>query len=134
MKGMSMFKKIYFLSVIGLAISFVIAFSSIEALSQKGGKGRYRKVSLTKGAKKNGYTVTQHGRNEYFLQIFGAEDPLTKKRVEGEKEVEFKCKEPSLSKVPYIHRLFFSNGNTQPKKIECLLLVSPRIIILEEDN
>jgi hypothetical protein len=119
--------------IIVLMVSFIISFSTIDLFAQKGSKGRYRKVSLTKGAKKNGYTVTQHG-GEYFLQIFGAEDPLTKKRVEGEKEVEFRCKEPSLSKIPYIHRLFFTNGNTQPKKIECLLLVSPRIIIPEEND
>lgn len=124
-------RKICVSVIFTLTVQLVVAVSASDSFAQKGGKGRYRKVSLTKGAKKNGYVVTQQGRNEFFLQINNAEDPLTKKRLEGEKEVEFKCKEPLLSNVPYIHRFLFSNGNTERKKIEFLILITPRIIIPE---
>jgi len=122
-------KKINALMSFVLALSLIVAFSAIDSFAQKSGKGRYRKVALNKGAKKNGYTVTQQGRKEYYFQINSAEDPLTKKRLEGEKEVEFKCKEPVLSDLPIIHKLLFNNGNTDRRKIECLNLITPQIII-----
>lgn len=108
-------------------VSFI---STIETFSQEGGKGRYRKVALTKGAKKNGYTVIQHGRDEYFLQVNGAEDPLTKKKLEGEKEVEFRCG----ANVPIFKKLLFRNGLSRSEKVECLILISPRIIIQKETD
>ncbi len=51
-------KKNYISLLIALVAVFIIFFSTTDSFGQKGGKGRYRKVALTKGAKKNGYTVT----------------------------------------------------------------------------
>jgi len=123
-------RKIYGLLI---GISFIIAFAAIDALAQKGGKGRYRKVPLTKNAKKNGYKVTEPSRQQYFLQIFGAEDPITKRKLTEEELVEYKCRE--MLKNIQKRILFDFNGNSGLIKIECAevdLIMKPQILLLDE--
>ena len=122
-------KKIY---VPLIAVSFVIAFSAIDVVAQKGGKGRYRKVSLTKDAAKNGYKATEPSRQQYYLQIFGAEDPVKKRVLTGEELVEYKCRE-ILKAIA--RRIIFNNGNTERFRIECSeadLITKPQILLLDE--
>ncbi len=56
--------------------------------------------------------------------------PITGEPVEGEHKFEYGC--PGLGKIPYVSRLFLNNGNAKTKT-ECLLLITPRIIIQEEE-
>ncbi|MEK7722994.1 MAG: hypothetical protein AAB336_01475 [Acidobacteriota bacterium] len=122
-------KKLYGLLI---SVSFIITFSAVDVFAQKGGKGRYRKVALKKDAKKNGYKVDEQSRQQYFLQILGAEDPLKKRVLSGEELVEYKCRKilEILEK-----RILFENGNSRLIKIECAevdLIVKPRILLLDE--
>lgn len=127
-------KKIYSSVLMILAVSFIIGLTVTDSFGQKGGKGRYRKVGLTKDAKKNGYKVTEQGRQQYFLQIFGAENPITKRRLSSEELVEYKCREilKMLEK-----RILFENGNTGLTRFECSeadLTVKPQILLLDEPD
>jgi hypothetical protein len=132
-KRISMFKikrrKIYAPLMFALMVSLVIAFSVTDSFAQKGGKGRYRHISLKKGVKKNGYTTLQRGANEIFVRVVGAEDPNTGKKLEGEKKLEYKCK---LNDIPIVTSLLFSKGVSTPQKVECLILITPRVIVLED--
>ena len=125
-------KKIYNVLAISIALCFVVGLSAADSPAQKGGKGRYRKVSLTKNAAKNGYKVTEPSRQQYYLQIIGAEDPLKKRVLTGEELVEYRCRE-ILKAVE--RRILFNNGNTEPFRIECSeadLIIKPQILLLDE--
>lgn len=122
-------KRIY---VLLIAISFIIGMSTIDAVAQKGGKGRYRKVPLTKDAAKNGYRVTEPSHQQFYMQIFGAEDPVRKRRLSAEELVEYKCRE-ILNNIE--RRIVFNNGNAGPFRIECSaadLITKPQILLLDE--
>jgi hypothetical protein len=126
-----MFKINKIISLLIIA-GFIVAFSATDSFAQKGGKGRYRKVALTKDAPKNGYKVTEPSRKQFYLQIFGAEDPLKKRVLTGEELVEYRCRE-MLNAIE--RRIFFNNGNTEPFKIECSeadLILKPQILLLDE--
>lgn len=118
-------KKIY---VLLTAVCFVIAFSAIDLFAQKSGKGRY--VTLKRNERKNAYkTVMEIG--VIYFEAENVQDPLDGKPLRGEKDLEYKCTADSL---PLIKKLLFSNGRSNRQPIECLVLISPRIIILDEGN
>lgn len=84
-------------------------------------------VDLTKDARVNGYTITEH--NKVFLfKAINVRHPDTGKELEGKHKVELSC-----NKIPYITRLLFNKGNSETRSKCLLLLVTPRIIIQEED-
>ncbi len=112
------------------AVSLVLAFSATDLLAQKAGKGRYRKVSIQKDARKNGYKITTEGNVTYF-EARQVEDPLTKKLLEAMKELEYRCRaDGPFTRVP----LIFSAGNTPRTRVPCPILFEPRILILDVDE
>lgn len=111
------------------AVSFIVAFSATDLFAQKGGKGRYRKVSLKKDARKNGYKITLEGNVTYF-EAKQVEDPLTKKLIEALKELEYRCREDEpLTRIP----LTFTAGNSSRVRISCSLPFEPKILISDEN-
>jgi hypothetical protein len=115
--------------VLLITISFVAAFSAIDSYAQKSGKGRYRKVSLNKDARKNGYKITVEAAVNYFEAV-EVEDPLTKKLLETLKKLEYRCRQDEpLTTIS----LTFSRGNSRRVRVPCVILIQPKIIIKEDD-
>ena len=80
------------LVAVAIAICFVIGLSAVDSFAQKGGKGRYRKVTLKKDARKDGYKKITI-QNVSYLQAINAQNPETGKPVEGRQKLEIKCTE-----------------------------------------
>ncbi len=87
-----------------------------------------RKVVLTRNARKNGYTTTKAG-DAFSFQAGEVDDPLTKKLLEGAKELEYRCK---TSEPPAKIGLQFSRGISNRITVTCLVLTEPQILILGE--
>lgn len=85
-------------------------------------------IPLTENARVNGFRVKKEG-DGFVIEVEGAQSPITGKPVDGEQKLEHQC--PDLTKVPYINRLFLNKGIGKAKS-ECLILITPRIIIQEE--
>jgi hypothetical protein len=108
--------------VLLITISFVAAFSTVDLFAQKSGE---RYVSLKRNARKNGYrTVTDNG--VVYFEAENVEDGGT--QLQGEKKLEYRCQ---LNELPILKKLLFSNGRSNREKVECLVLITPRIIISE---
>lgn len=90
-------------------------------------------IPLTRNGRVNGYTVTQKGPNDFEFGATNVQDPVTKKPVTGNGQLQYKCGQaPPLKPIPYIGRLFVNKGNSDHIKVECLILITPRIIMQEE--
>ena len=85
-------------------------------------------IPLTRYGKINTYSVRETGSKTFEFTAINVEDPVKKKPITGEVELQYKC-----GRIPYINRLFLRSGSSQPLKVECLVLVTPRIIISEEE-
>ena len=81
-------------------------------------------IPLTRGAKVNGYTVTQKRPGSFEFGAVNVQDPVTRKPVTGNGSLQYKC-----GQFPYIGRLFFNKGNSDHIKVSCMVLITPRIII-----
>jgi len=77
----------------------------------------------------NGYQVKKDGTG-FVINVENVKHPITGDPVDGEHKLEHQC--PTLAKIPYISRLFLNTGIGKAKS-ECLILITPRIII-QEDN
>lgn len=86
-------------------------------------------IPLTENAKVNGFRVRKDG-DKLVIEVEGVQSPITGKPVDGEQKLEHQC--PTLSKVPYINRLFLNKGMGK-MKAECLIMITPRIIVQDED-
>ncbi len=125
MKNSSFMKKVY---VLITAFSFIVAFSAFDLLAQKSNTKRY--VLLKRNERKNSYkTVSENG--EIIFEAENVEDPKDGELLRGKKKLEYRCE---LGQIPFIKELLFSNGRSTRQKVECLVLITPRIIIQEEEN
>lgn len=113
--------------IIALGLSLIV-FSPVDSLGQKLGKGRYRRVSLKKDARKNGYTTTLQGTEIYF-EANDVEDPTTEELLEGLKKLVFRCRQDDLLNEA---SLAFSRGRSRRLKVQCLILLQPQILIPDE--
>ncbi len=86
-------------------------------------------IPLSENGKVNGFQVKKEG-DTFVLNLVNVQSPVTGKPVDGEHKLEHQC--PTLAKVPYINRLFLNKGIGRAKS-ECLILITPRIIIQEEN-
>jgi hypothetical protein len=122
-------KKIGIFAVMTFAVSLVTGLSVTDSFGQKSGKERYRKVSLKKDARKNGYaTTTSYG--VIYFEAKEVEDPLEKKLLEGLKLLEYRCRQDDL---PTTLSLTFSAGNSRRARVPCLILIKPTILIGDPD-
>ncbi|MGQ0761634.1 MAG: hypothetical protein ACT4OT_06405 [Acidobacteriota bacterium] len=86
-------------------------------------------IPLSENGKVNGFQVKKEG-DTFVLNLVNVQDPITGKPVDGEHKLEHQC--PTMATIPYISRLFLNKG-TGKTKSECLVLITPRIIIQEEN-
>ncbi len=87
-------------------------------------------IPLIPNSKGNGYR-SEKRNSENLFTAFEVRHPLTGKLLEGEHKLETGCQNPTLAKIPMMS-LLFKNGNSERKKTDCLLFVTPRIIIADE--
>ncbi|HMS39469.1 MAG TPA: hypothetical protein PKE69_04530 [Pyrinomonadaceae bacterium] len=110
------------------AVCLVVGVSSMDLYAQKKDKKRF--ILLKRNERKNAYkTVVENG--VIYFEAENVEDPLGGEPLRGEKELEYKC---TADSIPLIKKLMFSNGRSNRQKVECLVLISPRIILLDEEN
>lgn len=118
-------KKVYGLLT---AVSFLATFSAFDLFAQKSSTESY--VQLKRNERKNSYkTVSENG--EIIFEAENVEDSKNGELLRGKKKLEYRCQ---LSEIPYIKELLFSGGRSNRQKVECLVLITPRIIIQKEEN
>jgi MbtH protein len=78
----------------------------------------------------NQYQVKKEGP-AFVVNLKNVKHPITGDPVNGKHKLEHKC--PELSKLPYVKSLFLNKGIGRTES-ECLIMVSPRIIIIEDEN
>ena len=106
------------LATISLSGGFDTWITTTEATQKTAG------IPLKRGARVNGYTTTQKGPGSFEFGAVNVQDPVTKLPVTGNGKLQYKC-----GQIPYIGRLFFNKGNSDRIKVNCLILITPRIII-----
>lgn len=84
-------------------------------------------IPLTDGARTNGYRITGSGANS-GLEIENVIDPVTGKPLAGQHKLQAGCGQPVLTALPILNFLF-KNGNASMKKTECLVFITPRIVV-----
>lgn len=77
----------------------------------------------------NGYRVKKDGTS-FMINLENVRDPLKGDPVDGKHKLEYRC--PQLSQLPYVSSLFINRG-VGKMKAECLILVTPRIIVQDEN-
>ena len=86
-------------------------------------------IPLIENGGVNGYHVKKDGTG-FVINVENVKHPISGDPVDGEHKLEHTC--PELSKLPYINRLFLNKGIGKAKS-ECLILVTPRIVITDEN-
>jgi hypothetical protein len=95
-------------------------------------KGKYRRaVNLAQDARVNGYRVVDEGGGSFRFEAENVQDPVTGKELEGEHRLELKCKKNGQ---PLLRPIKFSGGRASLSQTECLIFITPRIIINEGDE
>ncbi|HLG18041.1 MAG TPA: hypothetical protein VJH03_26605 [Blastocatellia bacterium] len=118
--------------LIAIASLMVFSVATWTAAAHVAGPAAQREekgktVDLTNDARVNGYTITEH--NKVFLfRAINVRHPGTGKPLGGKHDVEIVC-----DKIPYIQRIFFNKGNSETRSKCLVLLVTPKIIIQEEE-
>jgi hypothetical protein len=87
-------------------------------------------IPLIENAKVNGFRVRKDG-DKFVIEVEGVQSPITGKPVDGEHKLEHQC--PTLSKVPYLGRLFLNKGSGKADAQCLMLIVTPTIIIQDEE-
>ena len=119
-------RAIYSSSLALLTVVFVTALVAIASFAQKGGKGRYIHIPLTKDARQNGYKIYQRGRDEINFTATGVVDPDTGDKLRGPRKLEYKCGDQIYAK----DLMFYSAS--PPKKIECANPMDPIVAFFAE--
>jgi hypothetical protein len=134
-------KKLIFTLTILIAILFVLAqtydrtitaTSSLQlgSLARSPGLSRTRRIFLIRNARNNGYTTTREGDLIYF-QAENVVDVQGGKLLAGLKQLEYQCA-PNLA--PITVDLQFSNGRSNRISVSCLVLIKPRIVVMDEPS
>jgi len=87
-------------------------------------------IPLVPNAPVNGFNIQNDGNGGRII-LNNVTDPTTGKLLDGQHQLDTGCGVPVLSKIPLISTLF-RKGNAQTEKQECLILITPRIISLDE--
>lgn len=85
-----------------------------------------KKLKLIKNAKINGFRIKYRSDIIYFEAI-KVTDPGTKKLVEGEQQIEYRCKESNEVKTI---TLTFSEGNSIGIPVSCLDVILAELILM----
>jgi hypothetical protein len=87
-------------------------------------------IPLIENGGVNGFRVKKDGTG-FVLNIENVKHPITGDPVDGEHKLAGQC--PNLGKLPFVKKLFLNKGYGRTES-DCLIMVTPRIIINEEDN
>jgi hypothetical protein len=88
-------------------------------------------IPLVEGGEVNGYRVRRDGGG-FVIELTNVKSPITGDPVSGEANLEHRC--PQLSKIPYVSRLFLNKGVGRTDS-QCLMpMVTPRIIITDDED
>lgn len=87
-------------------------------------------IPLAENAKVNGYRVKKEG-DGFVILVDNAQSPITGKPVDGEHKLEHQC--PTLSTIPYLGTLFLSKGIGKTDGKCLVIIVTPKIIIQNEN-
>jgi hypothetical protein len=69
--------------------------------------------------------------NNFVVSIEIVKHPITGKPVDGDHKLEYQC--PTLSKIPYVSRLFLNQGSGKTEARCLMIMVTPKIIIQNEE-
>lgn len=86
-------------------------------------------IPLTQNGRVNGYHVYEQGRTDFEFEAVNVQEPETEKPVTGEGQLEYQC-----GKIPYIKKLLLNQGRSRRIRVECLILLTPRLIFEGRDN
>jgi hypothetical protein len=90
----------------------MLGFTANDTFAQ-----RVVKIELTKDARKNGYKISEK-QGKTYVQTNNVIDPISKKRLEGLHELEFRCREQdSLQRLSDV--LFKNGAISKPLLIVC---------------
>jgi len=84
-------------------------------------------IPLTEHAEVNGYKLRIEGGKVFFAAT-GVIDPVTGQPLKGNHKLKADCGVPVLSKLPMVGMLF-KNGLASTEKQECLVFITPRILV-----
>jgi hypothetical protein len=86
-KNLSAFRYLFL-----MALTFLLIFSlSSVAFSQRTGGDGEKKITLKKNKKVNGYKIQTRGEGEFYVNILGAVNPLTGKKLDGKYKFVYRC-------------------------------------------
>lgn len=86
-------------------------------------------IPLLENGAVNGYHVKKDGTG-FVINVENVKHPITGDPVDGQHKLEHKC--PDLKKIPFIQSLFLNKGVGRGKS-ECLILMTPHIIVSDEN-
>ncbi len=89
-------------------------------------------IPLILNAPANGFSIRQDGNGARFVAD-GVRHPITGKPLTGRHTIETACQTPVLSKIPILSTLF-KNGRAESEKQECLVFITPRIVVQDENE
>ena len=121
------------MTIVGILILSLVAFTpaNLAPVLNTAGVPAQREltVPLSKRGKINSYSVRETAHDSFELIATNVEHPIKKTPVAGEVELKYKC-----GQIPYTRRLFFNHGVSRPERVECLIILTPRIIIRDEEE
>ncbi len=123
-------KRIRHFPVLFMSIGFLCFFSATESNAQKTGEKSEKHIVLKKDARKNGYKIIiQDGT--YYFEANKVTDSVSKKLIEGVHRLLYRCNENG-QELPL--PATFIRGNSNRIQVACLILIQPRILLLDEND
>lgn len=102
-------KKSKFIVISLFCIILILGFTVSDTFAQRDGSEENEEIILIKDARKNGYQLSKK-KGKFFVQINNVFDPITKKRLEGLRDLKFRCKEQDP--IQRVAAIMFKNGST----------------------
>jgi hypothetical protein len=87
-------------------------------------------IPLIENGGVNGYRVKKDGTG-FVINVENVKHPITGDPVDGQHKLEHQC--PTLSKIPYVSNLFLNKGNGKTDGRCLTIMITPRIIIQNEN-
>lgn len=75
-----------------LALILIIALPAVSIAQRPDEGERRNKLFLTLNARVNGYKVIERGEDDFYVQILGATNPQTGKKLNGTHDFVYRCK------------------------------------------
>lgn len=114
-----------------LSVAFACLVSLIFAPPATAQPGHAQvEIPLEKDARKNGYRTSREN-GDIYLVADGVVHPTKKTLLEKLHDLSYRCVANESRRQ---QRLSFARGRSQRVKVACVILIEPRIIILDEPD